>query len=191
MSTPGLPLAVLDASVLVPHWSRVALRALALTTPPAYQPVWSTAIVAETWRILTIRALRAGQAERIISQNAQRLWHLLDSIMQSTQAATLPAGAPPSPLRDPDDAHLWQAAMHSGAQYIVSHNTQDFPPAILLPTNPDLGVTECWRHVVAGVEFLTAIEFIEDLLGADAIVLCGRPIPQQSIIRSQRQPARP
>ena len=182
---PG-PIAVLDASVLVPHWSRVALRALALERPPRFTPVWSTAIVAETWRTLTLRAERAGQTGAAVSRAAHALWRLLDPVFQVAEASTPPAGGPPSPLRDPDDAHLWHAALHAGAQYVVSHNTRDFPPLLFVVAQVGGAERPVGRHVHAGIEFLTAIEFIEDVLGADAARLCGRVIPAGAALRSQR-----
>ncbi len=97
-------------------------------------------------------------------------------------AATPPPGAPPSPLRDPRDEHLWNAALHAGAVYVVSHNTRHFPP----PVPPALGEGASLRHLVHGVEFVTAIEFIEEALGFDAATLYGAPIPPGGIVRSAR-----
>ena len=182
---PG-PIAVLDASVLVPHWSRVALRALALERPPRFTPIWSTAIVAETWRTLTLRAERAGQTGAAVGRAAHALWYLLDPVFQVAEASRPPAGAPPSPLRDPDDAHLWHAALNAGARYIVSHNTRDFPPVVRVVAAIGGDEQPPARHVYAGIEFLTAIEFIEDVLGADVASLCGRTIPPAAALRSRR-----
>ncbi|HEX5502988.1 MAG TPA: PIN domain-containing protein [Thermomicrobiales bacterium] len=191
MNEADVPLAVLDSSVLVPYWSRAALRALALWRPPPYRPVWSTAIVAETWRILGLRAGRAGTPAAVVSRAAHDLWRVLDPLFLVADGSHPPAGMPPSPLRDPDDAHLWYAALNGGARYVVSHNTRDFPP--LAHTVERIAEREVAvaRHVEAEVEFLTAIEFIEDVLGADAVALCGRPLPPGAVVRSGRsRPAR-
>lgn len=178
--------AILDASVLVPYWSRVALRKLALQQPAPYQPVWSTAIVAETWRILGVRAGRAGQPATTVSRSAHELWRLLDPLFLIADASQPPAGAPPSPLRDPNDAHLWYAALHSGAHYVVSHNTRDFPPLVSVVERVGEREITVARHVYAGIEFLTAIEFIGDVLGANAALLCGHSLPPGAPVRSQR-----
>jgi hypothetical protein len=172
---------------LIPHWSRTALVALAKATPPQLIPVWSTAIVAETWRILTLRAIAANQPSTTISRAAHGLWLLLDPICKIADASRLPEGAVPSPLRDPHDRHLWCAALNAGARYIVSHNTRDFPPPLTITGTDGQTVT---RHQYAGVEFLTAIEFIEGIAGADAATLCGRTLPAKAIIRSQRSRTR-
>lgn len=180
---PPTPLALLDASALVPHWSRVALRALAIEDPPRLLPVWSTAIVAETWRVLTLRALAAGQEPTTISRSAHTLWELLDPLFRVADCSTMPAAATPSPLPDPRDTHLWCAALNAGVRYVVSHNTRDFPLVVLVDQGSDERVR---RHLSAGIEFLTAIELIEDVLGADAAILCGRSLPAGALICSGR-----
>lgn len=43
------------------------------------------------------------------------------------------------------------------------------------------------RHLYQNVEFLTAIEFIEGVLGADVAVFYGRPLPA-GVVRSRRAP---
>ena len=37
-----------------------------------------------------------------------------------------------------------------------------------------------------GVEYLTAIEFVEDVLGADAVQFYGAPLPAGALLRSRR-----
>ena len=176
------PRAVLDASVLVPRWSRGALRRLALLDPAPYQPVWSTAIVGEVWRVLTTQRLRRGDPTAVIASAAHAMWRWLDPIMAVVPAATPPPGVLPSPLRDPRDEHLWNAALHASAAYVVSHNTRRFPPPV--PLSPGAG--SALRHLAHGVEFVTAIEFIEEVLGFDAATLYGAPIPAGGIVRSAR-----
>ena len=51
--------------------------------------------------------------------------------------------------------------MAARAQYVVSHNLADFPPLAQS------------RHQYDGVEHLTAIEFVQDVLGAVAVVTYG------------------
>jgi hypothetical protein len=44
------------------------------------------------------------------------------------------------------------------------------------------------RHVYGGIEYLTAIEFVQDVLGEDAAELYGIPLPQGALMRSGRTP---
>jgi hypothetical protein len=47
------------------------------------------------------------------------------------------------------------------------------------------GSRSAMRHLYHDVEFLTAIEFIEAVLGEDAAALYGRPLPA-GVVRSRR-----
>jgi hypothetical protein len=179
------PIAVLDASVLVPYWSRIVLQRLAASEPPRFDAVWSTAIVGETWRVLTEQRLHGGDSPSTISRDAHRMWSWLDPVLRVVECSRCPPGTPPSPLSDPNDTHLWYAAINAGAGYVVSHNTRDFPPAV--PAEPATASPRAMRHLSHGVEFLTAIEFIEDVLGEDAAALYGRPLPA-GVVRSRRTP---
>jgi hypothetical protein len=80
-------------------------------------------------------------------------------------------------LSDPDDVPIWQTAVVAGAQYVVSQNTRHFPPLVR------------GRHVHDGVEYLTAIEFIEDVLGEDVAQLRGTALPLAARLRSGRAPS--
>ena len=39
-----------------------------------------------------------------------------------------------------------------------------------------------------GIEYLTAIEFVQDVLGADAAAVYGAPSPPGALLRSRRVP---
>jgi hypothetical protein len=77
-------------------------------------------------------------------------------------------------IRDLDDIPLWHTATSAGAQYVISHNTTDFPP-----------LTD-GRHSWQGIEYLTAIEFIEDVLGLDIVSLTTAQLTPAALIRSNR-----
>jgi hypothetical protein len=79
-------------------------------------------------------------------------------------------------LRDKEDSPIWETAVVAQAQYVVSHNIDDFPPLVT------------GRHVFADVEFVTAIEFVEDVLGEDAADVYGAPVPRGALVRSLRTP---
>jgi hypothetical protein len=83
----------------------------------------------------------------------------------------------PSPwprLKDAEDEPNWATAVMAGAQYVVSHNVEDFPPLAQ------------GRHVYGGVEYLTGIEFVEDVLGEDAAVVFGAPLKPGALVRGRR-----
>lgn len=180
-----LPIAVLDANVLVSEWSRKLLRGLAAEKPVRFVGFWSSAIIAETWRVLTLQRVYAGGSPSALSRDAHEMWKKLDPILRIAEASRRPPDTPPSPLRDRNDEHLWNAALNAGAQYVVSHNTRHFPPAIAIEPPPGAREGQIIRHLAHGIEFLTAIEFIEDVLGEDAAALYSQPLPQ-GIIRSRR-----
>lgn len=86
-------------------------------------------------------------------------------------------GPPPWPeLRDPDDVPIWETAVVAGARYVVSQNTRHFPPLV------------AGRHIYGGVEYVTAIEFIEDVLGESAVAALGEALPAGAQVRSGRVP---
>jgi hypothetical protein len=182
MSAPPVtPVAVLDSSVLVPAWSRFVLQRLAAQPGRRYSPVWSEWIIAETWRVLAWRRLAdAGRADaetwRELTRSANRM---LRQFLQVMTLVSLRGYIGPEPwpdLRDEDDAPIWQTAVVAGAQYVVSHNLADFPPLAQ------------GRHVYGGIEYLTAVEFVEDVLGEDAAVIYGAALPPGAPIRSRRAP---
>ncbi|HEX5505778.1 MAG TPA: PIN domain-containing protein [Thermomicrobiales bacterium] len=181
-----LPVAVLDASVLVPTWSRKILQTLASGTPPRYEPVWSEWIIAETWRVLTDRLARAEVARSEIAGQANRMLHFLLPVMRLVSVRAVPPAARSSPLIDPNDALVWATAVIAEAGYIVSHNTVHFPP--LTQEHAVVEGRNCvlHRHMHQGIECLTAIEFIEDVLGEDAAAVYGRPLPAAGLVRSHR-----
>lgn len=77
-------------------------------------------------------------------------------------------------MRDVNDIPIWDTATAAGAHYVISHNTTDFPPLIDS------------RHIWQGIEYLTAIEFIEDILGIDIRLLTSVPLTPAAFIRSSR-----
>jgi hypothetical protein len=174
-------IAVLDSSVLVPRWSRFAFTRLAQGPTPLFVPVWSEWIIAETWRVLAWRwcagaaRLDAAESHALTTSANAMLRHLLPVMRLVTLRGY--AGPPPWPtLPDPDDAPIWETAVVGGAQYVVSHNTRHFPPLVQ------------GRHAYGGVEYLTAIEFVEDVLGESAAAAYGRALPAGGQVRSRRVP---
>lgn len=76
---------------------------------------------------------------------------------------------------DPNDVPIWQTAKLADARYVVSHDLRSFPPR-------DGG----W-YVYNGIEYLTAIEFIEQVLRASVADVLGVPPPPAGLVRSGRR----
>jgi hypothetical protein len=169
--------------VLFPAWSRVLLLLLAERQPHRFQGVWSKEIIRELWRTIGTRSAARGRPAESVQNQALAMIYPLQRVLILVDGAGCPPGTPPSPLSDPNDTHLWYAAINAGAGYVVSHNTRDFPPAV--PVEPATGSPRAMRHRSHGVEFLTAIEFIEDVLHENAAALYGRPLPA-GVVRSRR-----
>ncbi len=127
-----------------------------------------------SWRWL-VRAGRTDAAEWAALTRAanEMLRHLLP-VMRFV-SLRIDAGPEPWPeLSDFDDLPIWRTAAAAGATYVISQNVADFPPL------------ESGRHHYRGVEYVTAIEFIEDVLGHTAATLAGGPIPAGGGLRSRR-----
>lgn len=109
----GLIRAVLDTSVLVPETSRRDLQQIA--DVGLYEAVWSSWIVAERNRILTVRWLKTNDcdltdgAQRILSTAAKTMMRILLGTFTLIDPP-LPHAEPWEPLADPDDAPVWGRA---------------------------------------------------------------------------------
>lgn len=155
--------------------------------PPRFRGVWSSEIIRECWQTLAEKGSARSVAPEAIQNQTQALLYPLQQVLALVDGANRPSDAPRSPLRDPDDEHLWNAAVNAHARYVVSHNTRDFPPPTLVTMEAVGKPIQVTRHRYHGVEFLTAIEFVEDVLGEDAATLYGRPLPA-GVVRSRRAP---
>jgi len=174
------PRAVLDTSVLVPTWSRLLLSTLADARPILYTPVWCEWIIAETWRVLTVRRLRRLPAitiadERQLSTSANAMLTALLQVM--TFESVVPPFDPAWPMAsDANDLPIWSAAVRSGARFVVSHNLHDFPPR-----DAD-GLC-----AYDGVEFITVANFVGEILGLDIDVVTPLSIPPAGRIAHRRR----
>jgi hypothetical protein len=171
--------AVLDSSVLVPEWSRLSLQRIAAAPEPPYTPAWSEWIIAETWRVLTQRWLaRYGHVstseEGHLRDTANRMMRRLLQVMRLHTLSGYAGPASWPELTDANDEPVWQTAVVAGARYVVSNNTHHVPPLV------------DGLHVYRGVEYLTAIEFIEDVLGINAETALQGALPHGARLRSRR-----
>lgn len=174
------PRAVLDTSVLVPTWSRLLLSTLAAARPILYTPVWCEWIIAETWRVLTVRRQRRAPTitaadERQLSTSANAM------LMALLQVMTFESVVPPFDpawlmASDANDLPIWSAAVRSGARFVVSHNLHDFPPR-------DADGLCAYN----GVEFITTANFVGEILGLDIDVVTLLSIPPAGRIAHRRR----
>lgn len=159
--------AVLDTSVLVPARLRAELQGLA--QDGAFTAIWSPWIVAELHRTLTwqwierskysvatvdggaVSACDLTLANRTrCGKSAQRMMEIL----LTTPNWELVDPRPPYPtawetLTDIWDYPIWATAVIGKADYVVSNNTHDYPPA-----------DAEGRHVYDGVEYISGTSFI-------------------------------
>ncbi len=112
------PVAVLDACVLFPASLRDTLLRLA-ETPRQYTPKWSDQILEEVTRNLVRRRNLAPE----------KIAHLIGQIENHFPEARITGYRKlvDTMTNDPKDRHVLAAAVHSGAQTIVTFNLKDFP----------------------------------------------------------------
>ncbi|MBL1257394.1 PIN domain-containing protein [Methylocystis sp. Sn-Cys] len=125
MIEPLLPVAFLDASVLYPALLRNVLMHFAVAD--LFQAHWS-ARVHEEWMRSLLRDrpdISRQQLERTRDlMEVHVLGALVGGYEHRIDAITLP---------DADDRHVMAAALHCGAQTIVTANLRDFPESALAP----------------------------------------------------------
>ena len=149
--------AVIDTNVLFSSRMRAELQELALQG--AFTAMWSPWIVAELNRVLVwqwIAERTKGDLspanERACSQAAKKMMNLLISAFETVNPR------PPYPdawdrLSDADDHPIWAAAIAGKAQYVVSDNTDDYPPP-----------QQDGRHIHQGIEYISGRDFLDLLL---------------------------
>ena len=145
--------AILDTDVLFGTTSRIALVEAA--RQGRFDGVWSPHIIGELYRNLTIRWLRKhGFDSESLAKLSRASKAMMDVLLRALSLVdTGPTeDEPPITLRDIDDLHLVRAARLSGAGFVVSNNTHDFPP-------PDAS----GKHIFEGTEFITYPELLDKL----------------------------
>jgi predicted nucleic acid-binding protein len=138
--------AVLDTSSLISehrHWLwDFARRGL-------YEGVWSTFIVAELVRVRVEHSIARGVERTVYRRRINDLVHLLSSVLVVADYRSVSTAGS---LRDPDDEPILAATVASGAGFIVSLNTRDFPA----------------DAQALGVRFRTPQDFLIDLIARHA-----------------------
>jgi hypothetical protein len=120
---------VYDACVLYPAALRDLLMHLALTD--LYRAKWTDAIHDE-W----IRSVLTDRPDLTIEQ-LHRTRELMNSHVRDCLVKGYESLIPALTLPDPNDRHVLAAAIHAGANLIVTFNLKDFPPDALAPYGID------------------------------------------------------
>jgi PIN domain-containing protein len=154
--------AVIDTSTLVSARLRRDLQQAAQLG--ASTAIWSPWIIAELNRVLVWRWIKnapPGRAANDLSDANERRCAQAAKVMMEwlIPAFEIVNPRPPYPLAweslaDLWDHPIWAAAKVSGAQYVVSENTHDYPPY-----QPD------GHHAYEGIEYLGGDEFLTLLTG--------------------------
>ena len=133
------PTALLDANVLYPAGLRDLL--LRLADRYLHAPLWSADIHGEWMRSLLADRpdIEPGVLERT---RAVMDAHFPDALVTGHEALAATLDLP-----DPDDRHVLAAAIHGGADIIVTRNLRDFPadrlaPHGLVAQHPDAFIVE-------------------------------------------------
>ena len=144
--------AVIDTSTLVGQARRRDLQEAAALG--LFEAIWSPWIVAELNRVLTWRAIERSGCD-LSAAHRNRLSASSKAMMEYLTATfTMVDPKPPHPppwddLSDPWDIPIWAAAKASGATYVVSENTDDYPTR-----QPD------GRYVHEGIEYVRGDAFL-------------------------------
>jgi len=116
-------LAVLDANVLFPASLRDTL--LRAASAGLYRPHWNEEILDELRRnLIGKKGMAPEKAQRLVDTMRRYFDEALVSDYESLLGAM---------TNDPKDRHVLAAAVHIGAQIIVTSNLQDFPASALAP----------------------------------------------------------
>lgn len=129
----------LDACVLFPVATREILRAYA--GAGGFVPLWSARVM-EEWA----RAAATKQNAEVAARGDIALWRAaFDGEITGFEARE-----PAISLPDPHDIHVAAAAVHGGADVVLTFNTRDFPPRVmrtlgLSRLHPDEYFAARWR----------------------------------------------
>lgn len=176
-SAPRALIAVVDTSVLV---SRRHVAPIIEAAHDGYVvPVWSPCIISEAVRVLTWRWLRSQprepralggdvsltrQLEAACSRDAKVWFGVMTEVFRVVEDRPPDERVWAAEVRDPDDLPIWNAAVRSSADFIVTSNLRDGPP-----------VDTYGRQTFDGVTFVGPEDFAAVLVHWGALVSTGAP----------------
>ena len=137
-----MPVVVYDACVLYPATLRDLLIRLAQTG--LVRARWSELILDEVFTNLT------ANRPDLDPERLARTRHLMDAAIPDVTVTGHEYLIDQLTLPDPDDRHVLAAAIHAGADLIVTANLTDFPPntsqpGTSKPSTPTPSSTPCTR----------------------------------------------
>lgn len=155
------PVAVLDASVLVP----AGLRDLLLSCADAevFRPVWQSELEAEIVRNATRLRVRRGDSTDEAEAYAQRTLAAMNAAFPGARLCNGAwQGLVAEMTNHPNDRHVLAAAVAARASHVVSANLRDFPvasrPVGVLVQGPDRFLLDRLRDDPVGVH--SAVEMM-------------------------------
>lgn len=119
-----LPVVLYDANVLYPSTLRDVLIRVGLER--VYAPRWTEQILDELFR-----NLRRNRPD-LDPARLDRTRALMNTAIPEVLVTGYEHRIDDLVLPDPDDRHVLAAAIHAGAQVIVTKNLKDFPPEVLV-----------------------------------------------------------
>ncbi len=155
------PIVILDACVLYPAPLRDLLLWLALSG--LYRPRW-TSMIHEEW----MRSLLRDRPE-LARDRLERTRDLMNQAVPDCLVDGYEGLVAGLSLPDPDDRHVLAAAIHGGAETIVTFNLTDFPADIL---------------ATHGIEVRHPDEFIAHFLDTDPATVCTAAKKQRESLRN-------
>ncbi len=153
---------VLDANVLIPM--AVCDTLIRTAQVRMYRPHWTATILDETERNLVKKlGITPASAQRRRQRMEAALPHAMTVDYENLLVAM---------TNDPKDRHVLAAAVHAGAQVIVTENLRDFPAAA------------CGKH---NVEARSTDQFLSDLLDMDPEIMFQVICEQASDLKAPAQ----
>lgn len=152
---------VYDASVLYPAPLRDFLMWLALTD--LFKARWTDEIHQE-W----MRNVLKNRPDLTLAQ-LNRTKNLMNTNVRDCLVTGYDLLIPTLELPDPGDRHVLAAAIHCGADFIVTFNLKDFPNLVL---------------ATYGVEAVHPDEFILDLINLDSTKVCQAAQKQRKTLKN-------
>jgi hypothetical protein len=155
------PTAILDACVLYPAPLRDLLLWLALSG--VYRPRW-TETIHEEWIGSLLRERPDLERHRL-----ERTRDLMNQAVPDCLVAGFEGLIAGLSLPDPDDRHVLAAAIHGGAESVVTYNLADFPTAAL---------------AAHGIQAQHPDEFIAHFLDVEPVAVCTAAKKQRESLRN-------